>query len=161
SVSLTWTSSAVDHFEVWRNSGAGFVMLNTAASASYTDNSVSANMAYVYKVRAVDASSNASSFSNLDLATTVMFTDDPLVPAVTTIKALHAAELAQAVNIVRAAVGLGAFSFSDPPVVGGAIRLSHVIELRNALDPARASFGLPPLTYTTLSIGDIVVAAGF
>src|SRR5205085_6703602 len=118
SVSLTWTSSSVNRFEVWRNDGGGFVQLPASPSVNAYSDTVSAGAAYVYKVRAVDSNSDMSAFSNSDLATTVFFTDDPITVGATVIKAIHLTELRSAVNIVRAAAGIGAFSFTDTPAAG-------------------------------------------
>ena len=161
SVSLTWNSSAVDHFEVWRNSGAGLVLRASPTTAGYTDSSVVANSAYLYRVRAVDSTATASAYSNPDLATTILFTDDPLVPSSTIIKAVHLTQLRQAVTAVSVLAGTGTPTFTDSSPAGVFIRLVHVTELRNALDPARGALGLPPLTYTSIMIGSPVGATDF
>ena len=160
-VSLTWNSSTVNHFEVWRNAGSGFALLASPVTASYTDTPVSANAAYVYKVRAVDSTAALSAFSNLDLATTMFFTDDPLVAGSTIIKAVHLTELRQAVTAVSVLAGTGTPVFTDPSPGGVFIKLVHVTELRNALDNARAVLGLPPITYTSIVVGSPVSATDF
>ena len=100
-------------------------------------------------------------FSNLDLATTISFTDDPLVPGTTIIKRVHILELQAAVNVVRKAGGLDEVSFTDGLLMGVTIKLIHVNELRMALDAARRRLNLPPLHYTDISIGSVVGAADF
>jgi len=162
SVLLVWISNAtVDHFEVWRDSGPGFVLLSSPRSTSYTDTMVSANKAYMYKVRAVDSDSNASDYTNSDSAITIMFTftDDPLIPGSTPIKAVHVLQLREAVNSMRSAAGMEAVLFTDLSLAGVPIKLIHIIELRNALDPARAALHLPAMHYTSISIGSMVGAA--
>ncbi len=159
-VSLSWTAVAnANHYEVWRNSGAGFGLLTSPASAAYTDTAVLANTTYVYKVLAVDASNAKSGYSNVDAATTILFTDDPIVAGGTTVKGVHITELRTAVNAMRAAAGLGAATFTDANVSGLAIRALHVSELRSALDAARSGLALSPLTYTdpTLTGGSTIV----
>lgn len=159
-VSLSWTAVAnANHYEVWRNSGAGFGLLTSPASATYTDSAVLANTTYVYKVLAVDASNTKSAYSNADAATTILFTDDPIVIGSTVVKAVHITELRTAVNAMRAAAGLGAATFTDTNVSGLAIKAVHVSELRTALDAARSGLALPPLTYTdpTLTAGSTSV----
>ena len=56
----------------------------------------------LYRVRGVDANNNVSAYSNVDLATTILFTNDPLIAGVTVVKAQHFTELRSAVNAVRA-----------------------------------------------------------
>jgi hypothetical protein len=159
SVSITWNATTVDHFELWRNDGSGFALLTSPTTTSYTDNAVSPNSAYVYKVRAVDSGSMASAYSNSDLATTIVFTDDPLVPGSTKDKIVHMMELRNAVNIVRSITALGPFAFTDASLTDTPIKLIHVIQLRSALDPARSALGLSALTYTNISVGSIVSEA--
>jgi hypothetical protein len=145
-ISLTWTASAgATSYQVQRSSdGGAFQPVATPATASYTDNGVAASKTYVYRVLAV-SSSGTSAPSTPDLATTLVFTDDP-VTAGGIVKAVHLTELRQAVNLVRAAAGLAAASFTDsPPTV---IKAVHISELRSALDPARSALGVPTLTYT-------------
>ncbi len=159
-VNLQWTAVAnANHYEVWRNSGAGFGLVASPASASYADTAVSALTSYVYKVRAVDAINTMSAYSNLDAATTILFTDDPIVAGSSTVKAIHISELRTAVNAMRAAAGLSPATFTDANVSGLAIKTAHITELRSALDVARSGLGLPPLTYTdlTLTTGSTVV----
>ena len=160
SVSLTWTASAVDHFEVWRNAGAGFALLFSHPTANYTDSAVAISTAYVYKVRAVDSTAAASAYSNLEVATTIVFTDDPLVPQSTVIKAIHLTQLRQAVTAVSTLARLTP-SFTDPSPNGVPIKLVHVTDLRNALDAARMTLGLSPLIYTNIMAGSPVSATDF
>ena len=145
SVSLSWSaSSGATQYEVYRFSSS----LTTTASTSYSDASVSSGATYVYKVRAIDSSSRDSPFSAPDAATTIVFTDDPLVTNTTAIKAVHLMEVRQAVNAMRAAAGLAPASFTDATLTGVPIKAAHVQQLRAALDEARAALGLAALVYT-------------
>jgi hypothetical protein len=118
------------------------------------------NTAYLYKARAVDALGKRSAFSNLDLATTVTFTDDPLVAQSTVVKAEHITQLRTAVNAVRALAGLGSVSFTDPTLSSAIfIKAAHVTDLRVALDPARAGLGLPTMSYTDSPLAGVAVKA--
>jgi len=145
-VSLTWTASpGATSYQVQRSpDGVNYQTVGTPATASYSDATVAADKTYVYRVLAVSAS-GTSAPSAPDLATTFFFTDDP-VTAGGIVKAVHLTQLRTAVNLVRAAAGLAAFSFTDPtPTL---IRAVHISELRSALDPARAALGAPALVYT-------------
>ncbi|MEO8036010.1 MAG: hypothetical protein ABI837_16360 [Acidobacteriota bacterium] len=119
------------------------------------------NTTYLYRVRAVDASV-AGQLSNVDLATTIFFTDDPLIVRTTSMKAVHLTELRIAVNAVRAAAGLAATSFSDPSLATGLrIKAIHLTELRTSLDAARLALGMPAIAYTDpmLAAGSMIKAA--
>jgi hypothetical protein len=147
-VSLSWTGvGGTNHYEVYRSAVVGMpTLVGAPVSAAYTD-TVAAGTTYVYTVRAVNGSAMPSADSAPDIATTILFTDDPLVVFATTVKAVHLTELRTAVNAVRAAAGLGAVTFTDPNPAGIVIKALHVQELRNALDPARSAIGVPSISY--------------
>jgi hypothetical protein len=163
SVSISWPAiTGASQYEITRATGPGApASLITIPGTSYTDNSVAAGTVYLYRVRAYSASNAPGSYSNPDIATTVIFTDDPLVVQTTEVKAIHITELRNAANIVRAATGLGAASFTDPSPGGVFIKGIHIQEIRNALAPARTTLGLPTITYTnpTLVSGATVIKA--
>jgi hypothetical protein len=149
-VGLSWNaSSGATQYQVYR----GNTLATTTASTTFNDSPLSANTTYVYKIRALDASSRPSSYSAPDAATTILFTDDPIVAQSTVVKAVHITQLRTAVNAMRAAAGLGAATFTDASPV--TIKKIHVQELRDALTPARAPLGLSTLIFTdpTLTIG--------
>ncbi|HXH39020.1 MAG TPA: hypothetical protein VNN08_10360 [Thermoanaerobaculia bacterium] len=77
----------------------------------------------------------------------VVFSDDPLMASSTRIKALHIAELRAYVNFMRVQAGLAPFLFADPNVAGLPVRAATLMELRQALDPARAGLAKPPIVY--------------
>ena len=80
----------------------------------------------------------------------LQFTDDPLVPGTTVIRALHVLELRSRIDAVRVARGLVAFTWTDPTLTPGAtiIKAQHVIDLRSALAAAYVAAALTPPTYT-------------
>ena len=77
------------------------------------------------------------------------FTDDPIVPGVTPVRAVHFTELRERIDLLRSAAGLEAFSWTDPALTaGGTVRLAHLLDLRAALAAAYAASGRPAPTYT-------------
>lgn len=116
--------------------------------------------AYLFKARAVDDAATQSAYSAPDLATAVVFADDPIVPFVTKAKLVHVTELRTAVNAVRALAGLTAATWTTIQV-GDAIKAVPITELRTALDAARSTLMLSTLTYTdpSLSSGTRIKAA--
>jgi len=178
SVSITWSlpaGTAPVQYDVYRTSdGVNYgTMINSVLhpATTYTDNTAVPGTAYLYTVRSAGASGiSESADSNRDLATTVIFTDDPLVASTTLIKAAHITELRTAVNAVRTLAGLGSGSYTDPTLTAGATptKAVHINDLRAALDAARSSLSLAALSYaetvtastTTITTGHITELRG-
>lgn len=147
-VGLSWTAvpNAID-YEIQRSfNNGGFAILTTVATTSHNDSGLTANTAYVYKVRA-NVGGQFTAFSNVDAATTTVFTDSSVTPG-TIVKRAHFNELRTAVNAMRASAGLSAFGFTDTLNAGTIVKSIHLTELRTALNAARSTIGLPALTYT-------------
>jgi hypothetical protein len=159
-INISWSVSAgAHHYQVERASNVTgtFTVLNANVSGTaFTDNSVSGVNAYLYRVRSADAVGTLSAPSNLDLATAIVFEDDPFpaAPVLTPIKAQHLVQLRQAVNAVRAAANQGAATWSQNPVQQNVtpIMANDIYELRNALDQALGILGLTPGGYTNSSL---------
>lgn len=161
SVVLNWAPTGADHYEVQRkqNISSAWVTLGpNPGSNTFTDFGAVANTAYLYQVRSVDATSACpSAYSNVDLATTVLFTDDPLVAQVTQIKAVHVTQLRIAVNAVRATANLAAAIWTDDPLQSQitVVKAAHIEQLRTKLDEAG-----PILGFTTGGYTDSQLATG-
>jgi len=115
---------------------------------SYTDmvpfntNSLTVNT-YLYKVRASDGT-NWSPFSNLDFATAIIWTDDPIQQRVTMVKAQHLLELRAAVNAVRlAAEKPQVTNWQSGLAAQQPIKAVHITELRSYLDEALGAINPP------------------
>ena len=158
-VGIAWNSVAVaTSYQIDRQAaGGGFSQIGTSATNSFSDTAASADTAYQYRVRAVNGS-GVSSNSSADLATTVIFVDNPLTPGIL-VKAVHLSQLRTAVNAVRLLAGLTAVSFTDAAVPGTPIRAVHVTELRVALDAALGALGLSIGGYTDTSLTGVVIKA--
>ena len=77
-----------------------------------------------------------------DAGTPILFTDDPIEPGVTPVRALHFTELRAGIDQLRAAHGLDPFPWTDPTLATGAsVRGLHVTELRTALRQAYDAAG--------------------
>jgi Fibronectin type III domain len=180
-INLTWTASTggtVDHYQVERSQdhASGYtVVAPSVTTTSYSDTSVSPGAAYLYRVRAVDSSNNLTNYSNIDLATTITFEDDPLISYAenptnaTPIRAVHLNQLRQAVNAVRALAGKGLASWtypdpvSSPPEQRRQIYLEDITELRTELDEALIILGMSQSypTNPVLARGSAISAAHF
>jgi YD repeat-containing protein len=142
SVALNWSySGTADWFEIHRN--GAYLRKVTASPALDT---VVADTAYVYEVKAVRAGTRSLS-GNRELATTVMFEDSPIVAGVQVIRAQHIVQLRTAINAVRRNAGLAVASFTDVIAPGVAVRAVYITEMRSALASARSALGLPALPY--------------
>jgi hypothetical protein len=141
SVQLSWIGAgAATSYQVVRDG----MVIATVTGTSYSDNVVEVGTTYRYVIRARNGQQTLCD-SLPDLATTIAFTDDPLVPG-TVIKAAHLTELRTAVNLVRAAAGLAPTTWSDPNPVGVLVKATHLTQLRIALNPARTALGVPAVS---------------
>jgi hypothetical protein len=159
-VELTWgpPSGTVDHYEIERSQSSNgytsdnYVTLSSYLSPSTTtfiDEPATSGTAFVYRVRAVMSKANPI-YSNSDLATTIIFENDPVQSGVTPIRAKHINQLRDAVQAVSLIAGRGAVTWSQPaPANGVRIMAAHIEELREKLDPALAVLGLPAPAYFT------------
>lgn len=150
---LLWAVSSdnigVDHYEVERSPNKTSYSSIGSPTVNQLTNSASSGVTYLYRVRAVDAAGNASAYSNVDLATAIVFADDPIVIASTIVKAEHFTKLRDAVNAVRTAAALPTFNWSTTaPTQGDPVKAQHIIDLRNNLIPGLNLLGLPIPFYT-------------
>lgn len=145
-VNLTWTSVPnAQYYEVWRSfNGAAFAFLTNVNAPSHSDTGLASSTTYLYKVRAVDFSLHASAYSNVDAATTIVFTDDPVVANSTLVKLVHLTQLRAAVNAFRTSASLPPLSFD----ASTAILAQHISELRAGLNYARSAAGMAALQFT-------------
>jgi RHS repeat-associated protein len=162
-VTLQWTGiTGADHYEIERTSNISqnFQAIGTSQTATFSDTGVAQDTAYLYRVRAVDASGNKSAPSNVRLATTVAFTDNPLAdpqnPSNTVpFKAEHLTQLRRAVNAVRVVANKQAAAWTHPDLNNALIFAADVEELRTKLEEALqvifAGSPLPSYTDSTLS----------
>ena len=106
--------------------------------------------------------SAAQSFT-VTVKATELFTDDPIRPGVTPIRAVHFMELRSRIDALRVGAGLGRFAWTDPVLAAGMtpVRLVHLLELRTALSGAYAASGqpAPPWTDATTATGTIPIRA--
>jgi hypothetical protein len=149
-VALTWNAvPEATGYDVWRkaNVAAPFAQVDSTATTSFNDGSVSANTAYLYQVRAT-----GGAFSASELAATTMFTDPDLVAGSTRLKSAHLTELLTAVNAVRTLAGLGTTAFATPATVSSVSTAAHVTTLRAAINGARTTLGIGTTAYTDSSL---------
>ena len=91
------------------------------------------------------------------VAARATFTDHPITPGATPIKAVHFVELRARIDALRIRRRLPPFAWTDPTLVAGVTRVkrAHLTELRSALDAVYDAVSRPRPTYT-----DATAAAG-
>lgn len=147
-VNLSWTASSggAHHYEVWRSIQNGpYILIAQPSATTYSDTSVNAGGTYFYRVRGVDETGKLSAYTPIDFASTF---SELIVAGVTFIKAQHIMELRQAVDALRASVGLTTGLWTDPVLAGNPVRAVHIQELRTALNLALGVMGRPMLSFT-------------
>lgn len=160
SVNVTWTAVAgVSQYKVWRYEGTQYTSIGTPSQPSFTDSTAQAGKAYLYCVQTL-VNGGTSRCSNPDLATTVMFTTDPLAAGSTKILATHLGELRTAANAVRTLAGLSATSFSGG-TAGSTVKATDLTSIRTALDAGMSALGFITGGWTSLSSNTPVLAAQF
>jgi hypothetical protein len=105
-------------------------------------------------INLVPTSGSAYTKSNAFAYLPTIFTDDTLVPGVTTAKAQHIIELRQAIDAMRAVAGLQPASWTDATLVPTTtvIKAVYIQELRTYLDDAATRLGYTTQPYTDPSL---------
>lgn len=148
SVTVTWTNTGAALYKIFRKSaGTGFAQIATTISPTFSDFNVQANSAYAYYVKASVAMIDSAE-SNRDLATTHVFTDDPLVPG-TIVKLVHLNQLRSAANSVRSLAGQSLLAITSETI----IRKEPLTTLRQTINDARTALGIPTLIWTDITPG--------
>jgi hypothetical protein len=134
----------------WSNSRGDSGM--ASGTTNWTASGIALRLgANVLTVTARDANGNIGTATLTAMLTIpVAFTDDPLVPRSTVIRAVHFAELRSAIDGVRGALGLMPFPWTDATLTPRSTPVSvvHLTELRNALKEAYQAAGRTLPTYT-------------
>jgi hypothetical protein len=157
-VILTWTPVAsATGYEVVR-AGAASPLASTVSAGHVDTQSIVPGTTYVYRVRALGPSFPGT-LSAPEIATMIVFTDDPIVIGSTVMKGVHLTEVRAAVNAVRVAAGLTGATFTDAAPSSKTAKALYIQELRAALDPARSIIGVPAVTYTNAANAGSLVRA--
>jgi len=156
-VSLSWAApvGAVDHYQVERSLSitGTFSVLGNATGTSYNDTTVSADHAYLYRVRAVASGGALSLPSNSAFGTATSFEFNVLQGQ--QIKAQHFYDIRTAINAVRTLANRPATVWARQTLSGLYIQASDVQEMRDQLGDA-----LTALNVSTNPYADSPLTAG-
>ena len=183
-----WTPSPSVTYAVYRTKRATVERLASGLTGlAYTDTSVASGVTYTYQVAAEVSGGEATrsgvvtptgavtslapqaasgtplvafgSSARME-ASRVAFTDDPLVPGVTPVRAVHLVELRFRIDALRMRLGLPGFGWTDATIVPGVTptRAVHLTELRGALAAAYAAAGRLAPAYTDAAVTPGVTA---
>jgi hypothetical protein len=162
SVNVTWTAYAgAMSYQLFKSSmGSAFAQVPvTVTTNSYSDTDVVAGRTYLYRVRGVTAS-GVTDLSNVDLATTVTFTNDNALVG-TTVLASHLQEVRDATNMVLTAAGLATISFGTLTPGVTIVHATDITDVRSALKNAYYSIGLAiPAFAEAVTAGTTIIKAG-
>jgi hypothetical protein len=154
-VSWTGVTGAVDY----ESEVNGFVQDLQYSGTTIGFTGYAEPVCYAVRIRAIDASGTRSAWSGRGIATSVTFSDDPLVAGSTVVKAVHFNEIRAAIATVRTAAGLPAFSFTDVLAPGAPVRAIHLLELRNALNGALSALSIANVTFADPVAGVTLIHA--
>jgi hypothetical protein len=158
-VLISWAASpGAHHYQVERTDRLNkpFTILSSnVLTTSFTDTQVTSVNAFVYQVRAVDGFGNLSPSSNLDIATAITFTDDPLIANSTVIKGQHVMELRQAVTAMLETALMPLPTWTDASLSGIHVKAIHIAELRTNLNAALSGVGVAVNPFTDLALSGV------
>ena len=94
-----------------------------------------------------------SATQSFQVRVTAPFTDEPIVPGVTPVRAVHFTELRARIDVLRSEAGLAQFRWTDPELRAGVTRVRrvHLVELRGALSAAYVAAGRAAPRWTDAS----------
>ena len=140
-VSGAFTDPDDDALTYTASSSAPQVVTVSAVGSRVTLTAVGEGAAAI-RVTATDPG-GLSAGQSFRVLVTAPFTDDPIRPGVTPIKAVHFTELRARINVLRREMGLARFGWTDPVLRAAVtrVRLVHLLELREALTAAYLAAG--------------------
>ena len=135
-----------------RSSAPG-VATATAVGSTVTVTAVSEGTAGVTVTASDSGGLSAKQTMSVAVRRLPPFTDDPIVPGVTVVRAIHFTELRSRIDAARVGAGLARFNWTDAILSAGGtrVRLAHLVELRLALTAAYEAAGRTPPVWTDSS----------
>src|SRR5438105_9302407 len=163
-VQVSWSGSCSTTCHVYRSADLLTYTQVGSGTSPFNDTVPSTTTSYMYKVRAFNGTTESID-SNTDLATNMIFANDPIVAGSTTIQALHLTQIRTAIDAVRKLANNGVanpFNYvTDPTITQNVtlIRAIHITDARTALDQAAPAVGLPTGGYTNAVAMNVPIRA--
>lgn len=135
SISLDWSSvSGATQYRVERSESLSgqYAFVANAGTSNFTDNTVTSQRAYLYRVRAIAPDDSCPSGpSNSALGTAISFEFSSLFGK--QIRAQHVHDVRTATNAVRTLANLSAASWTRPTLNNLEVKASDILEVRSRL----------------------------
>jgi len=163
-VQVSWVGSCSTTCHIYRSADLLTYTQVGSGTSPFNDTVPSTTTSYMYKVRAFNGTTESID-SNTDLATNMIFANDPIVAGSTTIQALHLTQIRTAIDAVRKLANNGVanpFNYvTDPTITQNVtlIRAIHITDARTALDQAAPAVGLPTGGYTNAVAMNVPIRA--
>lgn len=164
-VTVTWDpSSNALGYTVFYGTGSGNYTeaVDVGNQTSLTLSGLTPNVTHYFVVRAYNAARDYSEFSAevSGVPTATLFTDDPLISGVHSMRAVHLRELRASINKLRVKHQLPLAAWSETLPQGlRLIKAVHITELRAALKDVFAAMGRAAPEYTPIAGGLSIKAA--
>lgn len=166
-VSITWiaaTGTPPGRYDVYRSADhLTYAPAGNTTGTTFNDTGASAGAAYLYKVKsAASDGTNESADSNVDLATTVIYT--PTISTGSIIMAVDMTQMRAAVTALRVLSGQPTTNFTNAITAGvTVVHAVDITELRTYINNARSAIGLTTLTFANpgLTTGSTISAVDF
>ena len=142
-VAWAFTDPDGDELTYAATSSAETVATASAWGSTVTVTPVAVGSATIAVAATDTGGSNTTATRGFRVTVLRSFTDHPIVPGVTPVRAVHFAELRQRINALRERLALGRVSWTDAVLRAGVtpVKLVHLSELRAALTEAYAAAG--------------------
>ena len=137
---------SADQYKITRNDGRIDYMNGGGPGCRDYLQNVDSGRSYTYRVQAYK-DGLWSGYSNKDIATSISYSDDPIMPNSTYINSQHINQLRIAIQYVRTLASLTT-TWSEPIQPGTLIKGNYIIEMRNNINEALNIFNIPLPTYT-------------
>jgi hypothetical protein len=157
SVLIAWTPNGAHHYDVMRATNRSAVeFAGTTTGTAWTDGAIPPNRIQVYFVCGRSVTNALLGCSQPDLASTMMFTDDPVTPHGSIVRSTHFLELQSLFNGYN--VWSGSPAFTEIALFKPVLAV-HVNELRAAVNAFRGAYGLLPVNFTDAIVPGTIIRA--
>jgi hypothetical protein len=154
-ISLAWDASpgTVAGYRVYYGTSPNPHLTGTSITVGNQTTAIVSNLSngvtYYFRVTAYSGTLESLPSNEVSglAGSALSFTDDPLLPGVHMMKAVHLSELRSRIDALRKTRGLAGMSWL-PMASGSVVSATHLMQLRSALDAVYTAAGLQQPSYT-------------